>query len=403
MEKLKDRRQINLYVFLFAITYMISYITRINYGAVISEMQSATGFSKSLLSVAVTGSFITYGAGQIVSGVLGDKISPKRLVTIGLILTVVMNFLIPICQNPYQMAVVWSVNGFAQSFMWPPIVKIMSSALSAEEYSKGVTKVSWGSSAGTIIVYLISPLLIHNFGWRAVFVFSAIMGSIMIVIWNKFACDVKVSSEKKKEERTQEKRNLLFVPVMIFIMVAIVLMGMLRDGATTWMPSYISDTYKLSNEISILTTVIIPIASTICFSIAAKLYATRITNPMVCAGLFFGIGALSSVGLSLCGGMSAGLSIVLFALLIGCMHSVNLILVCMLPNFFEHTGKVSTASGVLNSCTYIGSAVSTYGIAVLSDMFGWGATISIWLAIAVGGTAICFVLKKPWQKYKENL
>ncbi len=402
MGKLKDRRQIDLYVLLFAVTYMISYITRINYGAVISEMQSATGFSKSLLSVAVTGSFVTYGAGQIVSGVLGDKISPKRLVTIGLVLTVIMNFLVPVCKNPYQMAVVWSVNGFAQSFMWPPIVKIMSSALTAEEYSKGVTKVSWGSSAGTIIVYLISPLLIHNFGWRAVFIFSAIMGSIMIVFWNKFACDVELAP-KEKEARAEEKQNLLFVPVMIIIMVAIVLMGMLRDGATTWMPSYISDTYKLSNEISILTTVIIPISSTICFSVAAKLYATRIKNPMVCAGLFFGIGALSSVGLSLCGGMSAGLSIVLFALLIGCMHSVNLILVCMLPNFFEHTGKVSTASGVLNSCTYIGSAVSTYGIAVLSDMFGWGTTISIWLAIAISGTAICFALKKPWQKYKEKI
>ena len=190
---------------------------------------------------------------------------------------------------------------------------------------------------------------------------------------------------------------------MIFIMVAIVLMGMLRDGATTWMPSYIADTYRLSNEISILTTVIIPIASTILFSIAAKLYATKIKNPMVCAGLFFGIGALSAAGLSLCGGTNAGLSIVLFALLIGCMHSVNLILVCMLPNFFQHTGKVSTVSGVLNSCTYIGSAISTYGIALLSDMLGWGATILIWLAIAICGTAICFAIKRSWQRYKENI
>ena len=140
-----------------------------------------------------------------------------------------------------------------------------------------------------------------------------------------------------------------------------------------------------------------------CFSIAAKVYATKVTNPMVCAGFFFGIGAISAAGLSLCGGMSAVVSIVLFALLIGCMHSVNLILVCMLPNFFQHTGKVSTASGVLNSCTYIGSAASTYGIALLSDMLGWGATILIWIGIAGVGTAICFVLKKPWQNYKESI
>ena len=41
---------VSLFV-LFALTYMVSYITRINYGAVISEMESATGLSRSLLSM----------------------------------------------------------------------------------------------------------------------------------------------------------------------------------------------------------------------------------------------------------------------------------------------------------------------------------------------------------------
>lgn len=48
---------------LFGLTYMVSYITRTNYGAIITEMQSATGYSKSLLSMALTCSFITYGGG----------------------------------------------------------------------------------------------------------------------------------------------------------------------------------------------------------------------------------------------------------------------------------------------------------------------------------------------------
>ena len=39
---------------LFAVTYMISYITRINFGAIISEMVSATGFTKAQLSMALT-------------------------------------------------------------------------------------------------------------------------------------------------------------------------------------------------------------------------------------------------------------------------------------------------------------------------------------------------------------
>ena len=114
MMRLEKKRDIRLLTLLFSVTYMISYITRINYGAVISEMESATHFSRSMLSMALTGSFITYGVGQIVSGICGDKLSPKKLVSCGLTVTVLMNLLIPVCKSPYQMLVVWCVNGFAQ-------------------------------------------------------------------------------------------------------------------------------------------------------------------------------------------------------------------------------------------------------------------------------------------------
>ena len=49
---------INQLSFFLALTYMVSYITRINYGAVISEMVDQTGLSRAVLSMALTGSFI---------------------------------------------------------------------------------------------------------------------------------------------------------------------------------------------------------------------------------------------------------------------------------------------------------------------------------------------------------
>ena len=81
------------------------------------------------------------------------------------------------------MLIIWSINGFAQSFMWAPIVKIMTEILSESDYKYAITKVSWGSSIGTIIVYLTAPLLISAFRWRSVFFFSAMLGLIMIFVW----------------------------------------------------------------------------------------------------------------------------------------------------------------------------------------------------------------------------
>lgn len=380
---------------LFGLTYMVSYITRTNYGAIITEMQSATGYSKSLLSMALTCSFITYGAGQIISGMMGDKISPKRLVTYGLSATILMNLLIPLCKSPFLMAAVWGVNGFAQSFMWPPIVKIMSGIMTDEEYNRSVGTVSYGSSVGTICIYLFSPIIISMAGWKAVFVFSALVGILMLFVWNRFAVDITV--EPRKKERATERSNTFFTPAMLGIITAIILHGTIRDGVTTWMPSYIAETYHLSNEISILTGVILPIFGIICFALSTKLYTTILKNPILCAALFFGLGTAAALCLKLFTGYSAALSVLMSALLTGCMHGANLMLIGIVPNYFKNTGRVSTVSGVLNFFTYVGSAASSYGIALLSEKAGWSVTILVWAAIALCGTLICMSVGMAWN------
>lgn len=73
---------------LLSMTYFVSYLTRINYGAVILEMETRLGISNTLLSMAVSGSTVTYGFGQIISGIFGDRIAPKKLIVGGLFLLV---------------------------------------------------------------------------------------------------------------------------------------------------------------------------------------------------------------------------------------------------------------------------------------------------------------------------
>ena len=90
------------------------------------------------------------------------------------------------------------------------------------------------------------------------------------------------------------------------------------------------------------------------------------------------------------------------ALLEGSMHGVNLILICMIPPFFQKTGNVSTVSGLLNCCTYIGSAISTYGIALLTELYDWKLTLLVWLIIAILVTIMCLICVKPWKKAHEN-
>ena len=185
--------------------------------------------------------------------------------------------------------------------------------------------------------------------------------------------------------------------MMIAIMVAIVAMGALRDGITTWMPSYIAETYHFGNILSILTGVVLPVFSVVAISVASRLYQ-KLRHPITSAALLFGVGAVSALGLAFLFNSGVVTSVLFSALLTGCMHGVNLMLITMLPPFFKKYGNVSTASGVLNACTYLGSAISTYGIALLSEQFGWQLTLGSWLAIALVGTILCLSCIRPWVK-----
>ena len=75
---------------LFCLLYFTSYMTRKSFGAV------KLGIPDSLLTdqqIGYIGSalFFTYGAGQVISGLLGDKIDPRKLIFCGLGVTTLCN------------------------------------------------------------------------------------------------------------------------------------------------------------------------------------------------------------------------------------------------------------------------------------------------------------------------
>lgn len=382
---------------LFTVMYMVSYITRINFGAVISEMVVQTGLSKAALGMSLTGSFVFYGAGQIVSGVCGDRVSPKKLISWGFAATVLMNLLIPLCRSHYAMLAVWCVNGFAQSFMWPPLVKLMTAVLTEDEYRRCSAKVSWGSSFGTMAVYLISPAIISLLSWKWVFVFSALCGIMMLLVWRKACPDVPKTPTISAQTTARSGASMLLTPVMLGIMASIILMGMLKDGVTTWMPSFIAETYSLGSAAAILTGVALPVFSIICVQSAAAFNRRVMQNPITCAALVFGAGTVSAALLAVSTGKSAVFSVLFSAVLTGCMHGVNFMLIHLVPAYFKSSGNVSAVAGVLNCCTYVGSALSTYGIALISESLGWSTTVLLWTFIAAAGGVLCLCCIKKWR------
>lgn len=381
---------------LFTSVYFISYVTRINYGAIISEISIQEQILKSTASFALTGNSVAYGLGQLLSGYIGDRIQPKKVIFTGLIITIMMNAAITFCINPYQMAVVWSINGLAQAFMWPPLVKIMSSVFSEEDYKKATVFVSWGSSLGTVMVYLTSPLIIYLGGWRSVFIVCAFLAMIMAIVW-LIKCPT-ISLVAGIETESDAPTAFPWSFTIVGILIAIVLQGYLRDGVATWIPSLTLETFHLSTNISILTGIVFPLFSILIYYIVSVIYRKAIQNELVLGGLLFIISAISALSLAMLREKSIALTVFTSSMITAGMHGVNLMLVCMLPRYFLKYGRISLISGLFNSFTYLGSAISAFSMAAYTEHFGWSSMAYFWAAIALTGGSICLILANRWKK-----
>ena len=83
-------------------------------------------------------------------------------------------------------------------------------------------------------------------------------------------------------------------------------------------------------------------------------------------------------------------------------NGIDDFLTCMIPQYFSKTGRVAFIAGLINSCTYLGSALSGYGFAALAAFIGWGGTIVGWAIICALACIICLALCGKWKKYKEQ-
>lgn len=407
----KRRAEARRLTLLCAAVYFCSYLTRLDYGAVMVEMVRAEGFSRVDASAALTGLFITYGFGQLISGYLGDRVKPQLLIFFGLIACGLMNLLIPFCPSPAWMTVVWSVNGLAQAMMWPPLVRIMSQHMTESEYKVATVHVSWGSSLSTIVIYLMIPLLLKVSSWRGVFYCAAAVGMGMAAFWMARYGRVERTLPLQEQAAPADEPGdagksggglRALMPLLAIMMGVIICQGTLRDGITTWMPTYLADTYHMESGKSILTGVLLPLFGMVCYQIVLWMNRKLVKNELQCAAIIFGVGLVSLLALRLLHAHSFALSVLILAFAVASMHGVNLIMTCMTPKYLAGSGKISMISGLLNACTYIGSALSMYGVALIADRFGWTVTESLWCAVALLGTLCAAACVPKWGKLRKG-
>lgn len=409
---------------LCCLVYFVSYLTRLNYAVCMVEIQTALQVDKNIAGLPVTASFLSYGAGQIICGFLGDRYEPRKMIFAGLTGAALCNLLAVLLPRMEVMVPAWFVNGFFQSMLWPPLVRIMAESLDEDWYRKGCVWVSLSSSGATVVLYLLTPLLIQISGWKTAFYLAVAAGIMAAFVWlrntsSMFGAGAPTETDGAKnkaeggadvQERAlyaetrfkSPKAGTLFAGVpIIAVLMSIVLHGALKDGITTWMPVYMTEMFGMSSSQSILSTAVLPICSVFSTLLSSALLR-KLKNEVLTASLLFGIGTFAGIFMLAVYDSRPVACVVMMMLITGCMFGVNLMLISRIPGHFAGRGNVSTVSGILNAATYAGSALSTYVFGAVAENEGWMTVVVLWAAAALGGTLLLLSGIRKWAYFSNK-
>ncbi len=400
---------------LASVIYLVEYLGRYNLAAAKIEMIDAFGGNaKALLGLALTLMAISYGFGQIVMGFVGDRVPPRYVVFVGLIGAGACNIAVGCATSLPLICAAWFLNGVCKAMIWPSLVRQMTCDMTDNGFQKGIVWVSIASNVGIVLVYLaIVPVSIVLLSWRLAFWFSGVAEVAAGVAWVLLVRTIPSVGLLKTALRAhpetadgEEKKKPSAWPIVLaaglpLLYIVVIAHGLLRDGVTNWMPELLQDSYNLGSVAAIMSSAILPVFSTVCVIIAGMVYM-KLKNELTSSAIFWGVVLVSLGCLTFTIGRSAILTIILLALTMSGIQAINHILTTRVPHRFASAGIVSTVAGLLNSATYVGVAVSGYGVAVYSEAFGWRATVIAWLCVAAVGTLALVFCFARWKRFISN-
>ena len=421
MTQAKNKDSARLISALFCLLYFTSYMTRKSFGAI------KLGIPDSLLTdvqIGYIGSalFFTYGAGQVISGLLGDRIDPRKLIFCGLGATTLCNAAFPFVTSVPALIVLWGINGFAQALFWPPIVKLLTIYLKGDSYTRSVMSVSMAAQIALLAVFGSASLFVSLEAWRGMFALScglALLTGVVLIVGFRIlerrhpglvrdALDgktAKVVAEAPQAEPVQKSASLWRIILssgLLFVFVMTASVGFLRDGIEEWMSTYLYDTFSLRADTSTLTNILMPIFGLVCVRFAATLHLRIIKDEIREVTILISTCAAATLALALCHALHPAFSLAMIVLAVGCIHAANTSLTCYLPARFVKSGKVSTVSGLVNAFTYVGSTLATSAVPALAEATSWQVTIFSWCAVGMICLAACGLIARTWRRFLKE-
>ena len=233
--------------------YLFFYTGRQNFGWAIHGIALEFNVTKQTIGWAGAAMLWAYSLGQFFNGNLADKFGSRRMIVLGGILSVLMNWATSYATAYWMVIVFWALNGFGQSLGWAPGSRLLANWWGAKERGKAYGFYVFAAGCSSILIYLLSIMLLDVFelDWRWLFRLPVVLLFLGCTVFYLMVRDKpedlgfppimedsKFKIPAEGETSLERYKNVLKNKKFILACISMGFQNMARYGLLVWVPVY---------------------------------------------------------------------------------------------------------------------------------------------------------------------
>ena len=403
----------NVAIWTLWLTYGAFYFCRQNLSAAVPGMKATIGegglgLSGEQIGWILASLKIAYGLGQVVNGQLSERLSPRKMLALGMFGSAALNVLFGFGTGFYFLLFVWAMNGVCQSLGWTPCVRVAANWVPIERRGRAMGIIGTGYQITLGLTYVIAGMSAEYLGWRGALYVPAILLALTGIFMLVFLREAPEKSESRSSQLSHSSTPTrtkvtfseglywtLYNPALWLMGITLALLNACRYGYFDWGLTHLMETQDIKVGKAVLQYSVIAVGGTAGAYLAGwatdRFFGSR-RGPVICI-LLATLGCLSLVyGSAVNDSTLATMSLLV---MIGfCIIGPQVLLVGTAPADLAHRGTSAAAAGFVNFMGYLGAAAGDVvtGYYSAPEHGGWQMAIYIWAAWAFAGAVIMAIL-----------
>jgi sugar phosphate permease len=378
------------HVVAFAVTwlaYATYYLGRKGFSVTKARMRKEIGLGEGTLATIDTGYLTAYAVGQFVSGIVGDRVGARRLVSIGMLAAAVTCAAFGAGTTATALFVAFTLNGLAQSTGWPGTTKGMAEWTPVER--RGAVMGFWCTcyQVGGIAATAFCTWLLGRYGYRSAFFVPALcLAGVGILV----ALTLRPGPYSAATSPVKDKASVRFdfvplrSPALWSYGAAYFFIKLIRYSLLFWLPYYLHTALGLSETQAGYLSTAFEVGGVV-GAVSIGLVSDRLSHlprSIVAATSLVGL-ASSLVLYAWLSPSSPALQFTLMALIGALLFGPDSLVSAAAAQEAVEPAAAARATGFVNGVGSLGAILQGYVTVGLRQAFGWSAVFYTFVGFAL--------------------